>query len=555
MSIIGFLLEIFGAGALSLWGTHMVTSGMLRGFGAHIRHKVGQALAGRWKAFSTGLGVTLALQSSTATAMIATSFAASGLLSLEPGFMLMLGANVGTAVVAKVLSFPIHALAPLLMLVGVFSFRASATNRLRNASRVILGLGFMLMSLRLLVSSLDVLHASPMAQQVFQVMGEQPVAAIVFGALAAWICHSSVAVVLLVVSIAATGNLPLAAGMAAVLGANLGGALGPVLEADGLAARRLPLANLLVRAAGVAAGAALLPTTVAWLQYLQWSSPTMFVDAHLAFNLALAIVAAPLARPVSRLLMRLLPDPPVPEDPGRPRHLVEQALSQPAHMIVSAAERETLRVVDLLASQMRELPDVVRAGNPDSALAIARAGDAVTVLGAAIRRNLHAADTSAWSEGQAARAQEIEVFVLSMEHAADILAHQVADPMMRRHRKEGALADDQKLALADVSEHMVRAHELAVSAFLRRDLEAARQVIEEKMAARRAEREYNRTRAAEASTTTLLRPDIDDVLRMLREMGKIIGQSAAIAYELLEEAGQLRSRLSSPASLGSNASH
>lgn len=543
MSIMGFLLEIFGAVALLLWGTHMVTSGMLRGFGTHIRKKVGQALGGRWKAFSTGLGVTLALQSSTATAMIATSFTASGLLALEPGFMLMLGANVGTAIVAKVLSFPIHALAPMLMLVGVFGFRAAKTTRLRNAARVVLGLGFMLMSLRLLVSSLDIIPGSPMAMQVFTLMGEQPVAAIAFGAIAAWICHSSVAVVLLVMSVAATGNLPLAAGLAAVLGANLGGALGPVLEAGSLSARRLPLANLVVRALGVAGGAALLPTIIAWLEYLKFNSPAVFVDGHLAFNLVLALVAAPLARPISRIMVRLLPDPPVPEDPGKPRHLVEPDAAHPAHLVMSAAEREALRVVDLLSAQIQGVPAIIVSGDPDAALAVARAGDAATVLGAAIRRNLHRVDAGLWNDEQSGRAQEVEVFVLSMEHAADIIAHQVVEPMMRRHRLEGALSSTQKEVLMGLAGNMDRAHQLAVSAFLRRDLEAARQVIEEKKTARRAERSYNRTRAVDNATTSLLRPDIDDDLRLMREMGRVVGQSAAIAYELLEEAGQLRTRV------------
>lgn len=543
MSIMGFILEIFGAVSLLLWGTHMVTSGMLRGYGSQIRKKIGQALSNRWKAFSTGLGVTLALQSSTATAMIATSFAASGLLGVQPGFMLMLGANVGTAVVAKVLSFPLHGLAPLMMLVGVFGFRAAKTTRLKNMARVLLGLGFMLMSLRILVEALEVIPGSSMAGQIFQIMGEQPLVAIAFGAIAAWVCHSSVAVVLLVMSVAASGNLPLAAGLAAVLGANLGGALGPVLEAENIAARRLPLANLIVRAFGVIAGAALLPTVVAWLEYLGWVSSTIFVDGHLAFNILLAIVAAPFAGPVSRILVRLLPDPPVPEDPGKPRHLLTVDAEYPAHMVLSAAEREVLRVADLLSAQMQALPAVISSGNPDAALNISRAGDAATVLGAEIRRQLNKTSSLPWSEEQHERGHEIAVFSMSMEHSADIIAHQIMEPMMRRHRSEGALVSAQKDVLNALAANISKAHELSISAFLRRDLQAAKDVINEKLGARQAEREYLRTRAVDNATTSLLRPDLDDDLRLMREMGKVVGQISSIAYELLEQAGQLRTRV------------
>src|SRR5690606_14023769 len=129
-------------------------SGVMKGYGSVIKKTIGGSLRSRTRAFFTGLGVTLALQSSTATGLMAASFSATGLLSLLPGFMLMLGANVGTAIVARMLAFPIHFLAPLLMSAGVFGFRAAKRSRQRNLARVILGLGMMLLSLRMLVETL-----------------------------------------------------------------------------------------------------------------------------------------------------------------------------------------------------------------------------------------------------------------------------------------------------------------------------------------------------------------------------------------------------------------
>ena len=86
------LLDIAGYVALLLWGTHMVTSGVLRGYGSALRRWLGRYLSYRPAAFCFGMGVTALLQSSTATGMMAMSFAASGFLGLAPGLAVMLGA-------------------------------------------------------------------------------------------------------------------------------------------------------------------------------------------------------------------------------------------------------------------------------------------------------------------------------------------------------------------------------------------------------------------------------------------------------------------------------
>jgi phosphate:Na+ symporter len=98
------LLDIAGYVALLLWGTHMVTSGVLRGYGSALRRSLGRFLGTRPSAFAFGICITALLQSSTATGMMATSFAASGFLGLAPGLAVMLGANVGTTLNVQVMA-------------------------------------------------------------------------------------------------------------------------------------------------------------------------------------------------------------------------------------------------------------------------------------------------------------------------------------------------------------------------------------------------------------------------------------------------------------------
>jgi phosphate:Na+ symporter len=88
------LLDLAGDVGLLLWGTHMVTTGVLRGYGTNFRRWLGHSLGTRLNAFLVGLAVTALLQSSTATGLMATSFTASGMIDLAPGLAVMLGANV-----------------------------------------------------------------------------------------------------------------------------------------------------------------------------------------------------------------------------------------------------------------------------------------------------------------------------------------------------------------------------------------------------------------------------------------------------------------------------
>lgn len=317
VSILGILIQMAGCIALLLWGTHMVGSGVMRVFGSDLRKRVADAMGRPSRAFVTGLIVTLGLQSSTAVGMMASSFVARGVLGAEPGYLLMLGANVGTAIVAQILSLPIGALSPLLMVIGWGVFRSTASLRRRNIGRICLGLGMMLFGLHeMLLISNTTLSAMDLASAMGNSLSNQAGLVLLLATMLAWVCHSSVAVVLLALSLCMGGILPLPIAWFAVLGANLGGALPPVIEASSVAERRLPLGNLLVRGVGVALGCWAAPWAA---MALEWrGSAHDLVWAHLVFNLILAMIAFPFGKVVTKLVFNLAPDPPTPTDPGAP---------------------------------------------------------------------------------------------------------------------------------------------------------------------------------------------------------------------------------------------
>ena len=229
------LLQLGGYVGLLLWGTHMVTSGIERGFGTELRLWLGRGLSrpgrrARVYALLVGLAVTAVLQSSTATGLMATSFAAKGAIDLAPALAVMLGANLGSTLITQVLAFDISMVAPVLVLIGIILFRSLGNSRAKNLGRVAIGLGLMLLALGALVHTLAPVESAPVLRAVFGSLSGEPILALIIAAALTWACHSSVTVVLLIASLATTGAITPASSLALVLGANLGSTLPPLGE-------------------------------------------------------------------------------------------------------------------------------------------------------------------------------------------------------------------------------------------------------------------------------------------------------------------------------------
>src|SRR3954471_2152056 len=147
------LLNLLASVALLVWGTHIVRSGILRVFGADLRRVLSRSVANRFSAFIAGMGVTGLVQSSSATALIASSFVSQNLIGLASALAIMLGADVGTAVLAQVFSLNLSWLSPLLIVFGVATFLARRETRMGQIGRIAIGLGLMILALQLIMQA------------------------------------------------------------------------------------------------------------------------------------------------------------------------------------------------------------------------------------------------------------------------------------------------------------------------------------------------------------------------------------------------------------------
>jgi phosphate:Na+ symporter len=535
MREVGLLLELAGEAALLLWGLHMVQSGVQRAFGSRLRQALGVALGGRARAFLAGLGVTAVLQSSTATALMVGSFAAAGAVGLAPALAAMLGANLGTALIVQLLSFDVTAVFPALVLAGVLAFRRGRRARTRDLGRVSIGLGLMLLALHLMLESMAPVEASPSLRALLAAVAEQPLPNLLLAALIAWAAHSSVAGVLFIASLAGSGVVAPEAAFAMVLGANLGSALNPLLEAGGdredPARLRVPAGNLLNRLAGVAIGLALLPQAVALLAALDPAPARLVANAHLAFNLTMAVVALPLLPGLARLLRRLLPDRTT-SDPAAARYLDAAALRTPSVALANAS-REVLRIADQVEAMLQGSAEAFRATDRDAAKAAARLDDVIDRLHRAVHAYLARIPRESLGEEESHRLQEVQAFAIALEHAADVIERDLLRHASRRQRRGLALEEDalrEVLALHGTLREQLR---LAIAVFMLEDAEAARALVRGKEGLRAAEQAAARRLAAgEGGAAGLLL----DAVRDLRRVG---AHFAVIAHPLLERRGEL----------------
>ncbi len=536
------LVTLAGSVALLLWGVRMVQTGVQRAFGARLRSVLGHTLQNRLKAFLAGAGVTAILQSSTATGLMITGFAAGGLVELVPALAVMLGANVGTTLIVQVLSFNVNEAAPALILVGVMMFqRASAGPR--DFGRVLIGLGLILMALNQFVDVLSPYEHVPTLSQLLGAISTQPLLDVLLAAGLTWAVHSSVAVVLVIMSFAANGTVPLGAAFALVLGANLGTAINPVLEGatgDNPAARRVPLGNLVNRVIGVAVALVLLPHIGPWLAHLDRDSGRAVADFHTAFNLLLAVLFLPFLDPYAALLRRWLPARIDQADPSRPLYLDPAAREAPV-VALGGAGREALRLADVLDSMLTGLHDAFERSDRRLIAETRRLDDVIDKLNRAIKAYITSLDAGALSDADHRRVREILAFATNMEQAADIVAKDLLGIVSKRLKRGLSFSESGQADLMQLLDRLLANVRAAASLFMTGDERAARLLASEKetfrsLEAAATEAHFERLRSGRIDTaeTTALHLD---ALRYLKDVNAHL--VAGAAYPLLESKGEL----------------
>lgn len=525
-----------------LWGVNMVNTGFNRAFGAGLRRMIAHSTDNRFKAFLSGICVTMILQSSTAAVLILSSFAARGMIQVPGAIAVVLGADVGTTLVAQILSFDLRWLSPVLVGGGYVVNKALHRGQYKHVGRAMIGIGLILIALKMIVGVSEPLRESAALQTIILSLTSEPFLAVLIAALLTWLAHSSLAMVLLFASFVGAGTIPLAMGLILVLGANLGGAIAPMIMTAGSSAagRHIPLANFLMRSIFVLVMVPLLPMFPEFLTGLTEDPARQIVNFHMFFNIALATCFILLVGPMAKLTKKIIPmDSTETTDKRKPRYLDESALATPPAALACAA-RETLRISDYIQRMLRETLETLKTNDLKHVHDVRDQDNIVDELYGALKQYMADMSGRDMDKKESKRFLEILTFATNLEHIGDIIEKSLMEMSAKKIKNQYRFSDEGFQEICDFHAAVMENLQLAQNVFMSGDVDMARKLVQEKASVRQSEREASeshidrlRRGVAETLATSSLHLDI------LRDLRRINSYLTTVAYPLLEEAGAL----------------
>lgn len=548
------LLNIAGAVALLLFAVRLVRTGVDRAYGSALRKSLQRTASNAVGAAGTGVVMAVCLQGSTAVALLITGAAASGLISAPAGLSVLLGADLGSALVVAALSFRISGLIPILLLIGVTVFLCSKRRPARQAGRIVIGVALILVALQMISVTSVPLQESRAAGTFISFFSGEPVTAFLVAAVLTWFLHSSIAALLIIVSFAGHGILPVELGLILVLGANVGsGIIAAVLtknhERDEWL---LPLANLLVRTV----------LAVAFLAVLIAFGPTKFlpdisagaivINAHILFNLIVVAAGLPAVRLVLRLVDRIVPpDEFATADGADPER---QALSfldpnmvkEPKQAIGNAV-REILTMSNTVSLMLHDVLDAFSNGDTVEMAGIAKLDDQVDRQHAKIKTYLTLLAREDLSALEARRCADLMTFCVRLEQAGDIIVKNLLS-LARKKQSLGLTFSRQGWQeLRELHECVSGNLQRALNVLVSGDSESARDLVEEKLVVRQLEQSSTERHMERLRKRTVESIETSEIhLDAVRDLVQINTLVTSVAYPILEETGELLdSRLAS----------
>ncbi|HCW96194.1 MAG TPA: hypothetical protein DHU88_10830 [Pseudomonas sp.] len=530
------LLHLLSSIALLVWGTHIVRTGIMRVYGSHLRRLLSHSMAHTPLAFGAGIGVTALVQSSNATALLTFSFVAQGLMALPTALAIMLGADVGTALMARVLTLDLSWLSPVLTLVGVSLFLSRKQSRVGQLGRVMIGLGLIILALQLIVAAAEPITEARGMQVLFAELAGDTLLAVVVGALFALLSYSSLAAVLLTATLNATGVISFDVALCLVIGANLGSGLLAMLNnsAANAAARRVALGSLLFKLVGSLLVLPFVHPLASVLHKLPLPESELVIYFHVFYNLIRCLVMVPFAGAMARFCRQMIKEDPEIDARLKPRHLDTSALDTPALGLANAA-RETLRMGDAL-EQMLELYGKVMHGEPRQEKELRKLAEDVDVLYTAIKLYMARMPKEDLAEPEAKRWAEIIEMSLNLEQAAEILERmgsEVADKTLAARR---AFSPEGIKELDTLLNQLTANLKLSLSVFFSGDVPSARRLRRYKHRFRIMNRRY-----AHAHVDRLHQQNVQSIetsalhLGLLGDMKRLNSLFCAVAYSILEQ--------------------
>ena len=546
MVIVQFLLELAGAAILLLFAVRMVRTGVERAFGASFRRLVTGSNA-RFRATFAGMALATIMQSSVAVAMLIAGFVSAGTLSFQLGLPAMLGADLGSALVIQFLSMEISWLAPLLLVTGGLMFLKSQSALPKQIGRALLGVALILIALELMRTTVTPIRDSAFLPQMAIFLERDFITAFLVGAVLTFIMHSSVAAVLMFVTMVAIGALPLMVGISLMLGANLGSSLLPLWMTRAMPppARQVPVMNAILR--GTAAVIMVVVVNRSPLIELlpDAGAGQTVILGHVLFN-ALLLLAVPFSGLLATITAKVMPEDVAGRDdmPAHHRSVLDlDALDDPT-LAIASIKRELQRMLLIVEEMMLPMMGLLEDFDKDRMNRIIEKDLIINEALDGTRR--YVADLSGVNgsqNGKVSNRKELRnllEFAIAVEAAGDVVSKTLSQLASNRDRDGIRFSEEGLAELRGMHDRVIANIALAGNVLVSGDVGIARRLIEEKgefTHRQRKSRKSHLKRLAKGRVESLESSDLH--LETGLAFKEFNSHVASIAYPILAREGQL----------------
>lgn len=542
------IIQIAGAAALLIWAVRLVRTGVERGFATPMRKWLRHSTRNRLIAATTGMGAAVLLQSSTAVAVLLSNFVSKGVLTATTGLVILLGADVGSAVVTQLLIVRQPILIPFLLLFGVIVFLRSEGSSARQIGRIMIGLALIFVSLDMIRIATEPMISNPGTQIVMAYLGRDLLTAFVIGAVFAWGIHSSVAAVLLFVTLTGQTVLPISAAAAMILGANLGGGfIAYILTYSApIVARRMIVGNLFLRGGGASLAVLLITLIPELLMNLGTTPAKQAINLHLIFNLILAITALPFAGVIMTILSYVMKEKPNKiGDLDTVSALDKNLLDRPQRAIDCAA-RELLGMGQKVERMLTAVEPLYDQWDSAAAQMIEDQDGSIKQMHLDVKLYLARLGQIGLDEELSRRSMELASISSSLDTASDAIARIMLDLARRLDNQKLQFSAQGREEIKDFTDRVQSNVQLALNVMMNQNPAEARELVEAKEKVRKVEQKLQRShigRLREGLSESIDTSNIhQETLRALKQVNTAFSM---VGHPILLKSGDLlKSRLS-----------
>ncbi|WP_406676618.1 Na/Pi cotransporter family protein [Moorella sp. ACPs] len=340
-----------GGLALFLFGMHLISTGLQKAAARQVQQLLGAVTKNRFFGMLAGLVVTIFLQTSAVTTVLLVGFVSAELMSLGQALGVILGAAIGSTLTAQLIALRLSDYALWAVVAGIIPYFFARRLRWRYLGQAILGFGLIFYGAALMGTAVAPLNTLPGFKTALSPLAAHPWLMMLAAALFTGVVQASAATVVLAMTLAAQGTLPLEAALAMVLGANLGTTATALISSIALSreAKRVALAHFFFKLAGTLL---FLPFLGLYSYLSRLTSPDIarqVANGHTLFNVINMFLFLPFTPQVGRLMERLLPN--VPAEEKVAKYLDTKVLDIP-ELALARATQELLRMAGIIREEM-----------------------------------------------------------------------------------------------------------------------------------------------------------------------------------------------------------